>query len=251
MAREEYPHVYPHCWRCKTELVFRLVDGWKIKMDWRGEIAKVVPTATWIPADGEKRELDWLKNMGDWLISKNRFWGLALPIWECADCGGITVIGSKEELEEKAIGGWDAFEGHSPHRPFVDAVRIACDHCGGSAERIAEVGNPWLDAGIVALSTTRYNTDRTYWEKWFPANLILESFPGQFRNWFYALLAMSVKMTGQAPFRTLLGHALVHDERGRKCTSRRAIPSPSMKPPRLLGLSRCDTFSPRSPQPPT
>jgi len=214
VAREEYPHVYPHCWRCKTELVFRLVDGWKIKMDWRGEIAKVVPTATWIPADGEKRELDWLKNMGDWLISKNRFWGLALPIWECGGCGGITVIGSRGELKEKAISGWDLFEGHSPHRPFVDAVKVACDHCGGPASRVPEVGNPWLDAGIVALSTMRYNTDRAYWEKWFPANLILESFPGQFRNWFYALLAMSVKMTGQAPFRTLLGHALVHDERG-------------------------------------
>ncbi|MDR3690956.1 MAG: class I tRNA ligase family protein [Fimbriimonas sp.] len=214
VAREEYAHVYPQCWRCKTELVFRLVDGWKIKMDWRGDIAQVVPTATWIPADGEKRELDWLKNMGDWLISKNRFWGLALPIWECGACGGITVIGSKEELKQRATSGWDIFEGHSPHRPFVDAVKLTCDHCGGTAERIPEVGNPWLDAGIVALSTMRYNTDRAYWEKWFPADLILESFPGQFRNWFYALLAMSVKMTGQAPFRTLLGHALVHDERG-------------------------------------
>lgn len=214
VAREEYPHVYPHCWRCKTELVFRLVDGWKIKMDWRTEIARVVPTAKWIPADGEKRELDWLKNMGDWLISKSRFWGLALPIWECDGCGGITVIGSKEELKAKASEGWDIFDGHSPHRPFIDAVRVACDHCGGPATRVPEVGNPWLDAGIVALSTMRYNSDREYWEKWFPADLILESFPGQFRNWFYALLAMSAKLTGQAPFRTLLGHALVHDERG-------------------------------------
>jgi len=218
VAREEYRHVYPHCWRCGTELVFRLTGGWRIKMDWRDQIMKVVPNATWVPADGEKRELDWLRNMGDWLISKNRFWGLALPIWECDDagCGWFDAIGSKEELKERATAGWDVFDGHSPHRPYVDAVRIKCGSCGGTASRVPEVGNPWLDAGIVGLSTLRYNTDPEYWKKWFPADLVLESFPGQFRNWFYALLAMSVKMTGEGPFRTLLGHALVHDERGKE-----------------------------------
>lgn len=216
VTKERYNHVYPHCWRCSTELVFRLVDGWKVVMDWRGEIANVVPKANWVPAEGEKRELDWLRNMGDWLISKNRFWGLALPIWECEspDCDWFTAIGSREELQEKAIEGWDIFDGHSPHRPYIDSVKIACECCGGMASRVPEVGNPWLDAGVVALSTLRYNTDQDYWKKWFPADLILESFPGQFRNWFYSLLAMSVKLTGQGPFRSLLGYALVHDERG-------------------------------------
>ncbi len=214
VAREKYPHVYPHCWRCKSELVFRPVDEWFIRMDWRDRIQRVVSTIKWIPPEGEAREMDWLRNMGDWMISKKRFWGLALPIWVCRDCEHFTVIGSREELKERAVEGWDVFEGNSPHRPFVDAVKIRCEKCGGLASRIEDVGNPWLDAGIVSFSTMRYSTDREYWKKWFPADLVLESFPGQFRNWFYSLLAMSAMIDGRAPFHALLGHALVRDARG-------------------------------------
>jgi isoleucyl-tRNA synthetase len=214
VAREKYPHVYPHCWRCKSELVFRPVDEWFIRMDWRGRIQNVVPGIKWIPPEGEARELDWLRNMSDWMISKKRFWGLALPIWVCSECEHFTVIGSREELRDKAVEGWDTFDGNSPHRPYVDAVKIRCEKCGGVAKRIEDVGNPWLDAGIVSFSTMGYTTDRAYWEKWFPADLVLESFPGQFRNWFYSLLAMSAMMDGRAPFKALLGHALVRDARG-------------------------------------
>lgn len=213
-ARERYPHVYPHCWRCKEELVFRPVDEWFICMDWRDRIMKIVPTIKWIPPEGEAREMDWLRNMGDWMISKKRFWGLALPIWVCEACEHFTVIGSREELKEKAVEGWETFEGNSPHRPYIDAVKIRCEKCGAKASRIEDVGNPWLDAGIVPFSTLRYTTDRAYWQKWFPADLVLESFPGQFRNWFYSLLAMSAMMDGRAPFKALLGHALVRDARG-------------------------------------
>jgi isoleucyl-tRNA synthetase len=214
VAKEKYPHVYPHCWRCKSELVFRPVDEWFIRMDWRDRIQKVVPGIKWIPPEGEARELDWLKNMSDWMISKKRFWGLALPIWVCGACEHFTVIGSREELRDKAVEGWETFEGNSPHRPYVDAVKIKCEKCGGIATRIEDVGNPWLDAGIVSFSTMGYSSDRAYWEKWFPADLVLESFPGQFRNWFYSLLAMSAMMDGRAPFKALLGHALVRDARG-------------------------------------
>jgi len=214
VAREKYPHVYPHCWRCKSELVFRPVDEWFIRMDWRDRIQRVVPQIRWIPAEGEAREQDWLKNMGDWMISKKRFWGLALPIWVCADCGEFSVIGSREELRTKAVEGWDTFEGNSPHRPYVDAVKIRCEKCGAIASRVEDVGNPWLDAGIVPFSTMGYATDREYWQKWFPADLVLESFPGQFRNWFYSMLAMSAMLADQAPFKALLGHALVRDARG-------------------------------------
>ncbi len=214
VARERYPHVYPHCWRCKEELVFRPVDEWFIRMDWRDRIQRVVPTIQWIPPDGEAREMDWLRNMSDWMISKKRFWGLALPIWVCDACEHFTVIGSREELKSKAVEGWDTFEGNSPHRPYVDAVKIACEKCGALASRIQDVGNPWLDAGIVPFSTMRFTTDRAYWEKWFPADLVLESFPGQFRNWFYSMLAMSAMIDGRAPFKALLGHALVRDARG-------------------------------------
>jgi isoleucyl-tRNA synthetase len=214
VAREKYPHVYPHCWRCKSELVFRPVDEWFIRMEWRDRIQREVPQIRWIPPEGEAREMDWLRNMADWMISKKRFWGLALPIWVCGACEHFTVIGSREELQEKAVEGWDAFEGNSPHRPHVDAVKIRCEKCGALAARVEDVGNPWLDAGIVSFSTMGYSTDRAYWEKWFPADLVLESFPGQFRNWFYSLLAMSAMMDGRAPFKALLGHALVRDARG-------------------------------------
>ena len=214
VAREKYPHVYPHCWRCKSELVFRPVDEWFIRMDWRDRIQRVVPDIKWIPAEGEAREQDWLLNMGDWMISKKRFWGLALPIWVCADCNHFTVIGGREELRSRAVEGWETFEGNSPHRPYVDAVKIRCEKCGGVAARVEDVGNPWLDAGIVPFSTLGYSTDRAYWEQWFPADLVLESFPGQFRNWFYSMLAMSAMLADRAPFKALLGHALVRDARG-------------------------------------
>jgi isoleucyl-tRNA synthetase len=211
---EKYPHSYPHCWRCKTELLFRLVDEWFIDMKWREEIMRVVEQATFLPEsiNGKARELDWLRNMGDWMISKKRYWGLALPVWVCESCGRFDVIGGRQELKERAVEGWRQFEGHSPHRPWIDLVKVKCTHCGGKAGRIPDVGNPWLDAGIVPYSTMKYNTDRAYWEKWFPADFITESFPGQFRNWFYAILAMSTMMEGRPPFKVLLGHATVLDQ---------------------------------------
>jgi isoleucyl-tRNA synthetase len=214
LAVEKYPHSYPHCWRCKTELLFRLVDEWFINMSWREEIMDVVRQATFLPKEinGQARELDWLRNMGDWMISKKRFWGLALPVWVCEACGHFDVIGGRAELKERAVEGWDRFEGHSPHRPWIDLVKIKCVQCGGKASRIADVGNPWLDAGIVPYSTMGYNRDREYWKKWFPADFIVESFPGQFRNWFYAILAMSTMMEHRAPFKVLLGHGLVRDQ---------------------------------------
>lgn len=214
LAVEQYPHSYPHCWRCNRELLFRLVDEWFISMSWRDEIMKVCHDIDWIPEFGLQRELDWLQNMGDWMISKKRFWGLALPIWVCGDCRSFEVIGGAGELKAKAVSGWEQFEGHSPHRPWIDLVAIRCTSCGGTANRITDVGTPWLDAGIVPYSTMKYDTDREYWESWFPADFITECFPGQFRNWFYALLSMSAMMTGRAPFKVLLGHALVRDEHG-------------------------------------
>ncbi len=214
--KETYGHEYPHCWRCATPLVFRAVDEWYINMDWRDEIMKSAKQVRWIPEWGLDQELNWLENMGDWMISKKRFWGLALPIFECKQCGTFEVIGSKEELKEKAVQGWDEFEGNSPHRPWVDKIRIKCQDCGELVGRIPDVGNPWLDAGIVPYSTVKYNTDKQYWQKWIPADLVLECFPGQFRNWFYAMLAMSTMMEATAPFKTLLGHALVRDEHGKE-----------------------------------
>ena len=213
--KETYEHDYPHCWRCGTPLLFRAVDGWYINMSWRDEIKQVVEQIRWLPDYGHDLELDWLTNMHDWMINKKRYWGLALPIFECS-CGWFDVVGDREELKERAVEGWKEFDGHSPHRPWVDAVKIRCEKCGAPVGRIPDVGNPWLDAGIVPYSTVKYRTDRAYWGKWIPADLVLECFPGQFRNWFYALLAMSTMMENLPPFKTLLGHALVRDEKAQE-----------------------------------
>ncbi len=230
---EPYSHRYPHCWRCGTPLLFRLVDEWYISMgkvydrprdqltreevdaSLRYQIMEVVDRIRWIPDFGYERELDWLLNMRDWMISKKRYYGLALPIYDCRACGAFDVIGGREELRTRAVEGWDAFEGHTPHRPFVDGVKIACPSCGEPVSRISDVGNPWLDAGIVPFSTMHYREDPETWEKWFPADFITESFPGQFRNWFYAMLAMSTVLRREEPFRTIFGYATLFGEDGR------------------------------------
>ena len=229
---EGYTHRYPECWRCHTPLVFRLVDEWFVSMgpsydkprdqltsaevdaSLRYQMMDVVDQIRWLPAFGFDREMDWLRNMHDWMISKKRYWGLALPIWRCSACNHFEVIGSREELRERAVAGWEQFEGHTPHRPWVDTVRIACSACEAVAGRIPDVGNPWLDAGIVAYATMRYRTDRAYWQKWFPADFITESFPGQFRNWFYSLLAMSTVLERRPPMKTVLGFGTLLDEHG-------------------------------------
>lgn len=212
---DQITHRYPVCWRHGTPLVFRLVDEWFISMnELRHEIMEVVKQIEWIPSWGFEREMDWLRNMGDWMISKKRYWGLSLPIYECASCGNLEVIGGIEELKERAVSGWDELEGKSPHKPYIDRVEIACSKCGANVKRVPDVGNPWLDAGIVPFSTMHYITDKEYWKQWFPPHFITESLPGQFRNWFYSLLAMSTVLENTAPFKTVLGHALVKDEKG-------------------------------------
>ena len=220
----DYTHRYPNCWRCKTELVFRVVDEWYIAMDikdqsgktLREQIIESAKMATWMPDWGLYRELDWLKNMHDWLISKKRYWGLALPIYECESCQKFQVIGSKKELEEKSVSGFREFEGHTPHRPYIDNVEINCPNCDTPIKRIPDVGNPWLDAGIVPIATLKFDSDKEYFNKWFPADFIVEGFPGQFKNWFYSLLAMSTVLTGTTPFKNLLGHGNVLDENGKE-----------------------------------
>lgn len=214
LTTQAYKHRYPTCWRCKTELVWRVVDEWYIGMDiaddlhktYREQMVEVAKQINWMPGWGKDRELDWLKNMHDWLISKKRFWGLALPIWECKKCSNFEVIGSKEELKEKALEGWEQFDGNSPHRPWIDQVKIKCSKCGEILTRIPDVGNPWLDAGIVPFSTLP--------DDWFPADFVTEGFPGQFKNWFYSLIAMSTALKNSAPFKNLLGFGNVVDEKG-------------------------------------
>ena len=213
---EKYTHRYPTCWRCRTELVFRLVDEWFISVEeLRPLLMDITRQIRWVPSFGLERELDWLKNMHDWMISKKRYWGLALPIWQCDSCDHWTVVGDDIELKERAVTGYDQFAGHTPHRPWIDAVKLKCDKCGSLMTRLPDVGNPWLDAGIVSFSTLRYRRDPDYWRKWYPADLITESFPGQFRNWFYSMLVMGAIIDKSPSFKENFGYATLWAEDGR------------------------------------
>jgi isoleucyl-tRNA synthetase len=233
-----YTHSYPFCWRCHTPLIFRLSDDWFISVaDLRQPLLDANATVEWTPAYMSKRMDDWLRNMGDWNISRRRYYGLPLPFYPCA-CGHLNVVGSRAELEERATGGLDQLE--ELRRPWIDAVPIRCETCAEEVMRIPEVGDVWLDAGIVPFSTLGWQSeafveggygtgaangltaadlpDHAYWEEWFPADWVSEM-REQIRLWFYSQLLMSVALVGRAPFRKVLGYEKMLDERGREMHS--------------------------------
>ena len=183
-------HRYPICWRCKTPLVFRVVDDWFIRIDeLRQPLLDANDEVAWTPPNYKKRMDDWLRNMDDWNISRKRYFGLPLPFYPC-ECGELNVIGSRAELEERATGGLEQLQ--ELHRPWIDEVPIRCSSCNEEVRRIPEVGDAWLDAGIVPLSTLGWENaewvehgygtgaakgltgadlpDHAYWEQWFPAD---------------------------------------------------------------------------------
>jgi isoleucyl-tRNA synthetase len=228
-------HRYPICWRCKTPLVFRVVDDWFISAEEiRQPLLDANATVEWTPSFYSKRMDDWLRNMGDWNISRKRYFGLPLPIYPC-DCGELNVIGSRAELEERATGGLDQLQ--ELHRPWIDEVPIRCEACGKEVRRIPEVGDAWLDAGIVPFSTLGWQNaewipggyatgaaqglsgadlpDHSNWEQWFPAAWISES-REQIRLWFYSMSFMSVTLLGRAPYERVLAYERVRDETGRE-----------------------------------
>ena len=230
-----HEHRYPECWRCHTPLIFRLADDWFISVrDLRQMMLDANATVEWTPEYMGKRMDDWLHNMGDWNISRRRYYGLPLPFYPCA-CGHLNVIGSRRELEERAVEGLDQLE--ELRRPWIDRVPVRCAECGEPVQRIAEVGDVWLDAGIVPFSTLGWQNetyipegnatgaarglthadlpDHAYWEKWFPADWVSEM-REQIRLWFYSQLFMSVVLTGGAPFRKVLGYEKMLDETGRE-----------------------------------
>ena len=194
-----YTHRYPVCWRCNEEIVFRVDDEWFIAMDeLRPQLAAAAREVDWIPAAAGARMQNWLQNMGDWNISRKRYWGLPLPFYTCAN-GHFFVLGSEEELRERAIRGLEGLR--ELHRPWIDGVVVACPTCTTESKRVKEVGDCWLDAGIVPFSTLDWLYDRTHWEQWFPADYIVEMVE-QVRLWFYSELFFSVVLTGKAPYRT-------------------------------------------------
>ena len=230
----EITHRYPVCWRCGTELIYRLVDEWFIRCDQlRQPMIDAARRVEWTPAQYGKRMEDWLRNMGDWCISRKRYWGLPLPFYFCPD-GHMTVIGSREELAERALRGLDAVQ--ELHRPWIDEVEIGCAECGADAHRLPDVGDCWLDAGIIPFATLGWGNDTFVehgyaagagegltiadlpthedWERWFPADWVTEM-REQIRLWFYSMLFMSVAITGDTPYRRVLSHEKVNDETGR------------------------------------
>ena len=228
-------HRYPECWRCHTPLIFRIADDWFISVDEiREPMRDANRTVEWTPEYMGKRMDDWLVNMSDWNISRRRYYGLPLPFYPCG-CGHLTVVGSRRELAELATGPLDGLA--ELRRPWIDRVTIRCPSCGDDVQRITEVGDVWLDAGIVPFSTLGWENpewipegygtgaardltkadlpDHAHWEEWFPADWVSEM-REQIRLWFYSQLFMSVALVGRAPFTKVLGYEKMLDEHGRE-----------------------------------
>ncbi len=212
---EDYTHRYPVCWRCGEEVAFRLVDEWFISAEEiRERMLAENQTVAWAPEYGRKRMDDWLHNMGDWCISRKRFWGLPLPFYHCEDCDHVTIVGTVKELEERAVDAAKVRALPELHRPWIDEVTIRCEQCDSETARIPEVGDCWLDAGIVPFSTLGYLEGSAEWGKWYPADWVSEM-REQIRLWFYALAFMSVTLEDVRPYRSVLIYEKVNDERGR------------------------------------
>ena len=209
----KYKHSYPYCWRCKTDLVYKLISAWFIKMDEIRPMAiKAIEDVEFKPEYAKKRMLDWLNNMGDWNISRSRFYGLPLPFYVCEKCGKLHVIGSLEELKEKAVNKKLVENLPNIHRPWIDDIKITCE-CGHIINRVSEVGDVWLDAGITPFSTKKYFTDKQFFENNFPSDYVCEMIE-QIKLWFYSLLIMSVVLTGKAPYKKIVTYQYVKDENG-------------------------------------
>ena len=208
-------HSYPHCWRCNTPLIYYARESWFIKMtDVKDQLIKNNNSIKWYPESiGKGRFGDWLENVQDWGISRNRYWGTPLNIWECEDCGERIAIGSKAELKEKAIEKIDDVE---LHRPFIDEIHVTCPKCGKKMTRVKEVIDCWFDSGAMPYAQHHYPFEnKEKFEEQFPASFICEAVD-QTRGWFYSLLAESTLLFGESCFKNCLVLGHVQDEHGQK-----------------------------------
>ena len=213
--KQKMNHDYPHCWRCKTPLVYYSKPSLYIKTTAKQkEIIEENNKVNWYPSYvGEKRFGNWLENMNDWAISRNRYWGTPIPLWKCS-CGHAEMIGSRKELVEKAIEKID--ESIELHRPYVDEVHIKCPHCGKEMTRVTDVMDCWFDSGAMPFAQYHYPFEnKKLFEEQFPADFICEGID-QTRGWFYSLLVISTFVTGKTPYKNVLVNDLLLDKNGQK-----------------------------------
>ena len=213
--KQKMVHNYPHCWRCKTPLIYYAKPSWYIKTTaYKDKIIEANSKINWYPTYvGEKRFNNWLENMVDWGISRNRYWGCPLPIWTCS-CGHTEVIGSREELVEKSIEKIDS--SIELHRPFIDDVHIKCSKCGSAMNRVTDVLDCWFDSGAMPFAQYHYPFEnKELFESQFPADFIAEGVD-QTRGWFYTLLVISTFVMGESSYKNVLVNDLLLDKYGHK-----------------------------------
>ena len=212
----KFEHDYPHCWRCDTPLIYYARESWFIKMtEVKDKLVANNNTVNWIPKSiGEGRFGNWLENVQDWGISRNRYWGTPLNIWECCDCGCQESIGSRAELAERS-GNPDNAK-IELHRPYIDEVTFKCKECGGTMKRVPEVIDCWFDSGAMPFAQHHYPFEnKDLFEKQFPADFISEAVD-QTRGWFYSLMAESTLLFDKAPYKNVIVLGHVQDENGQK-----------------------------------
>lgn len=207
-------HRYGHCWRCKSPITYRATKQWFLLVtELRDIMLKEIERVRWYPPwAGSSRFYDWVENTRDWCISRQRFWGIPMPIWRCGNCGVIEVIGSVKELEEKAI---SAFEkGMNLHRPWIDQVKLKCPECGGVMIRVEDVLDVWFDSAVCSWAQLNYPQKEDEFKRWWPMNWICEAHD-QTRGWFYSQLGASVVAFGRCPYESVLVHGWALDAEGR------------------------------------
>ena len=211
----KFEHDYPHCWRCDTPLIYYARESWFIKMTAvKDDLIRNNNTINWIPESiGKGRFGDWLENVQDWGISRNRYWGTPLNIWQC-ECGHMHSIGSRQELFE--MSGDERAKTVELHRPYIDEITLKCPECGGTMHRVPEVIDCWFDSGAMPFAQHHYPFEnKELFEKQFPADFISEAVD-QTRGWFYSLLAESTILFNQAPYKNVIVLGHVQDENGQK-----------------------------------
>ena len=205
-------HRYPHCWRCKTPLILRIASQWFIKVtELKTQLLEENEKVNWTPDwAGRARFGNWISNAKDWVISRQRYWGIPLPIWVCESCGGYEVVGSVEELKGKATAQLAELE---LHRPWVDKVEIKCK-CGGTMHRVSDVADVWMDSGAASFATLHYPANEKPFDYWWPVDLVLEGHD-QTRGWFYTLMVEGIIAFGISPYKRVLMHGFTIDQDGR------------------------------------